>query len=184
MLTSFDYTLLIILGSSVLLSLMRGFVKEAMSLLAWVVSFVLARTFTPDLAPLLPSDIPSEGLRLVAAFLGIFLASWLMMTIIRITLSQFVEAIGLGSLDKLLGALFGALRGGLIVMVLVMLAGLTSLPQQDFWRNAMFSPLCEALALGLRDSLPEPMAKRIQFVTPQALPAGTVLPPAESSVTP
>ena len=72
--TVFDYVVLVIMGLSVLLSILRGFVREALALASWLVAFFVAKLYTLELAPLLPQSIPNQSLRLLAAFLILFLA--------------------------------------------------------------------------------------------------------------
>lgn len=161
--TSFDYVVLGVLGLSILISVVRGGVREIISLAAWILAFILARTYTTDLAAHLPKDIPTTEMRYLAAFIGIFLGVWLLSAIIRITFSHFIQASGLTGVDRLVGAVFGALRGSLIVISLVLLSGLTQLPTTLMWRNAMFSPICEATAQALLPLLPEELAQRIHY---------------------
>ena len=161
--TVFDYAVLVILGVSILLSVMRGFLREVMALLAWVVAFWVANLYTASLAPMLPASIPSAELRLLAAFAVLFLATLLVMTLISITVSQFLKAIGVGTWDRALGAVFGFTRGVIIVLVLVLLSGLTSLPKQPIWKNAMLSSPLEALVMSFKPWLPLELAKRLNY---------------------
>ncbi|MEK9826324.1 MAG: CvpA family protein, partial [Methylotenera sp.] len=80
--TAFDYTVLAILGLSIIFSVMRGLVKEVLSILAWFVAFYVGRTYTDQMLPLMPTDIPSESLRTLAAFLVLFLATLLLATLL------------------------------------------------------------------------------------------------------
>ena len=66
--TSFDYSILALIACSVLLSIMRGFVKELLSILAWVVSFIVAKLYTVQLSNLLPDSIPNDSLRYLVNF--------------------------------------------------------------------------------------------------------------------
>ena len=161
--TVFDYAVLGIIGISILLSVMRGFLREIMALLAWVVAFWLASVFTDQLAPLLPAAIPSPELRYLAAFVLIFLGVLLIMTVIAIAVSQLLKAIGVGPLDRAFGALFGFARGILIVLVLVLLSGLTNLPKQPLWKNAMLSSPLEALLMQAKPWLPVELTKRLNY---------------------
>lgn len=161
--TSFDYAVLAILGLSMLLSMMRGFVREVLSLAGWVAAFFVAKIYTVELLPLLPESIPTESLRYLAAFLILFLATLLVCSLLTITITQLFRKIGLGWLDRTLGAVFGMARGILILGVLVLLAGLTSLPQDPRWHNAMFSAPLEAMVNNLLPWMPEQIAKRIKY---------------------
>ncbi len=161
--TVFDYVVLVIIGLSILLSVMRGLVQEVLALAAWVLSFWLASEYAAQGARWMPVGLPSDTMRYVAAFLAIFCAVWLFSAVVRITLNQFLKTTGLKPLDRMLGAGFGFLRGVLLVLMLVLVAGMTHLPQSQDWRNAMFSPLCEDAALRVKPWLPAGLASRIHF---------------------
>lgn len=161
--TVFDYVVLTIVGLSVLLSVIRGLVREVLALLAWVVAFVVANLLAEDLAALMPAEIESLELRLLAGFAAAFFVALLATSLAAIAASQLVKKAGLGIEDRVLGALFGFARGGLIVMVLVLLAGLTSLPREEVWRNAVLSPPLEAVAGQVKYWLPANLSRRIAY---------------------
>lgn len=161
--TGFDYAVLAIVGISVLISMMRGFVREVLALAGWVAAIVIARFYAAELAPLLPQAIPSEALRVLAAFVLLFLSTLLVCSLLAIALSQVFRKTGLGWLDRGLGALFGVARGVLIVGVLVLMAGFTALPKETIWRNAMFSAPLEAMVIALLPWLPGDVAKHVQY---------------------
>ena len=161
--TVFDYAVLAVIGISILLSVLRGVVREVLALLSWVVAFWIASAFGPDVALMLPKDVPGDAVRLLAAFAGLFFASLLLMSLVTIAAAELISTLGLAPLDKGLGAVFGLIRGMLVVCVLVMLGGMTALPHQPAWQNAMFSPPLEAMVLNLKVWLPEDFARRIRF---------------------
>lgn len=161
--TVFDYVVLVIIGLSLLLSVMRGLVREALALAGWLIAFAVAIVYTADLAPLLAGAIDSHALRLLAAFIILLVAVLLIMGLVSLVISKLVKTVGLTTLDRCLGAFFGLARGLLIVMVLVLLAGLTALPRQEFWRNAVFSTPLETAATSLKIWLPEDLSKRIRY---------------------
>ena len=161
--TVFDYVVLVIMGLSVLLSILRGFVREALALASWVVAFFVAKLYTLELAPLLPQSIPSQSLRLLAAFLILFLAALLICSLLAIALSAVFKRAGLGWMDRCLGALFGLARGIIIVGVLVLLGGLTTVPKDVRWRNAMFSAPLEAMVINVLPWFPNDIAKHVKY---------------------
>ena len=161
--TALDWAVLAILGMSVLLSVIRGLVREVLALLAWVVAFIAASLLAADLAALLPPEIPGEQLRLLAGFGAVFLAVMLLMSLLAIFISKLVKSAGLGVEDRVLGSVFGLVRGGMVVMVLVLLAGLTSLPRQPVWRESVLSDPLEALAGYIKGWLPVRLAQRITY---------------------
>lgn len=158
-----DYGVLAIIGISILLSIIHGLVRELMALAAWVVAFIAAQIYAPDVAPLMPAAITSAPLRVLAAFLAVFLTVLVLMSLLAKALSGVVKRVGLGTADRLLGAVFGFVRGLAIVMLVVLLAGLTMLPRQAAWRHAMFSPPLEALANVIKVWLPYDFSKHVNY---------------------
>ena len=161
--TVFDYAVLAIIGISILVSVLRGMVRELLALLSWVVALWLASAFAPDVALFLPKEVPNDMVRLLAAFAGLFFAVLLLMTLVTIAAAELISTLGLTPLDKGLGAVFGLARGVLIVLVLVMLAGMTALPREKAWRNAMFSAPLEAVVMQAKEYLPEAFRQRIHY---------------------
>ena len=160
--TWFDYGVLIVLGLSLVLSLTRGLIREVVSLLGWIAAFALSIMFSDTVAALLP---PSLGPMLAGllAYLLVFAGILLAAGFIGLILSMLVRASGFGLLDRLLGMAFGIARGAVIVVVIVMLAGLTPLPKEPFWRNAMLSGPVETVVIALRPYLPGGLAERIKY---------------------
>ncbi|MES1986749.1 MAG: CvpA family protein [Pseudomonadota bacterium] len=161
--TSFDYVALAIIGLSIILSVMRGFFREALAILGWVAAFVTAKTYANQILPMMPEDIPTESLRILAAFLVLFFATLLVATLLAIALSSVFKKMGLGWLNRLLGAFFGLARGILIVCIVVFLAGLTELPNDARWKNAMFSAPLEALVVSMLPWVPISIAKHVKY---------------------
>ncbi|MBX3663317.1 MAG: CvpA family protein [Burkholderiales bacterium] len=161
--TLLDYVVLTIIGFSVLLSVIRGLVREVLALAAWAVAFVAAWLLGGELATLMPEEIPTMELRLLAGFATVFFLALLAMSLVAIALSQLVKSAGLSVEDRMLGALFGLARGLLVVMALVLAAGATSLPAEPVWREAALRPLLERAALGIRDWLPPAIGQHIKY---------------------
>jgi membrane protein required for colicin V production len=161
--TSFDYIALAIVGLSIFMSVMRGFVREALALIGWVAAFLVAKTYTLELAPLLPKAIPTETLQYLAGFIILFLATLLITSLLAIALSQIFQKVGLSWLDRAVGAIFGTLRGVMIVGIIVFLCGLTDLPKNAAWRSAMLSAPLEAMVLSAMPWMPKAIADRVKF---------------------
>lgn len=161
--TLIDYVVLAIVGFSVLLSVLRGFVRELLALAAWAIAFIVARLFGGDLAAIMPAEIPGEELRWLAGFTTLFLSVLLVMSLVAVAASQLIKSAGLSVEDRLLGALFGLVRGAAVVVALALLAGATSLPQQQVWREAALRPLLELIALGVKGWLPPALAQHIKY---------------------
>jgi membrane protein required for colicin V production len=161
--TIFDYVVLFILVSSVVISTMRGLVKEILSLLGWVAAFIVANAFGAKLAPMLPSVIPGEALRLIVAFIALFLGVRVLMGLLALAIGALIEASGLSLADRGLGGLFGLGRGIVIVLAGVILCGMTSIPQQAFWKDALLSPMAETGARTVKPFLPAAFAQHVRF---------------------
>ena len=161
--TQFDYAVLAIIGVSMLVGVWRGVVSELLALVAWVAAFVAAQEFASTVVPWLFKWISDPGLCLVAAYAGIFVAVLLCFAILRLLVSLMLSAVGLALADRFLGACFGALRGVLIVLVVVMLAGVTSIPEKNFWRDAVLAPPLETVIIAGKRWMPVEMASRVKF---------------------
>ena len=148
-----DYAVLAVLGVSLVWSALRGVVREIMSLAGWVMAFLAASLFAGPLALALPAAIPGEPLRVLVAYVAIFVVVLVISGLTGLLLSKLVKVAGLGAADRLLGALFGLARGAVLVLVLALMAGLTSAPRQPFWRDSVAGAPLAAVALG-----PETMA--------------------------
>jgi membrane protein required for colicin V production len=161
--TIFDYVVLFILAASVVISTMRGLVKEILSLVGWVAAFVVANAFGAQLAPMLPSMIPGETVRMIVAFVVLFLGVRVLMGLLALAIAALIDAAGLAFADRGLGGLFGLGRGIVIVLAGVILCGMTSIPQQAFWKNALLSPMAETGARTVKPFLPAAFAQHVQF---------------------
>lgn len=161
--TIFDYAVLGVLLVSVLLSIFRGAVRELLSLVGWVVAFMAARSLSVDLVPMIPPSIEDESLRMSVAFVAIFLAVLIAMGLIAMLLSALIKTVGLGFIDRMLGSVFGLVRGLLIVLMVVLLAGMTTLPQEPLWQKALLSKTLETAAGLTLPWLPQELSKRIHY---------------------
>lgn len=161
--TIFDYLVLFVLVSSVVISTMRGLVKEILSLLGWIVAFVVANAYGARLAVLLPDVIPGETVRLIVAFIALFLGVRILMGLLSLALGALIEASGLSLADRGLGGLFGLARGIVIVLAAVILCSMTAIPQQAFWKDALLSPLAETGARTVKPFLPAALAQHLTF---------------------
>jgi membrane protein required for colicin V production len=161
--TLVDIGVAVIVGLSVLVSLIRGLVREVLALAAWIVAFLAANLLAAPVSSWLPDVMPTEELRLLAAFACVFVVVLLAMSVLAMLASKLVKSAGLGLEDRLLGGAFGFARGMLVVMVIVLLAGLTSLPRQAVWRNAVLSGPLETMAVHSKAWLPADLAQRITY---------------------
>lgn len=161
-----DFFILGLIGLSMLVSLWRGFIKEALSLVTWIAAFLVALSFSDLLAVRLEPWIELPSMRAAAAIAVLFIVVLLIGGLINYLIGELVRKTGLGGTDRVLGTVFGVARGVIIVGVLVMLAGLTALPQDPWWQDSELLPHFQRLALWLAEYLPDDMAGSIQFESP------------------
>ncbi|HFD79896.1 MAG TPA: CvpA family protein [Gammaproteobacteria bacterium] len=158
-----DYLLLAIIVISTLLSLWRGFVREALSLASWLAALWIAMLFFEDLAGWLATWIDTPSVRSAVAFAILFVSTVLVGGLVGYLAGQLVARTGLTATDRALGMVFGVARGVVIVAVLVMLAGLTTVPQDPWWSESLLLPHFQEMALWLRSFLPADIADHIQY---------------------
>lgn len=161
--TVFDYAVLTILGLSIILSVWRGAVRELLALASWVIAFLAAQAYAPAAAAYLPASVENASLRMLAGFAGVFLVVLVSMALAALAISKLVRAAGLGPVDRMLGAVFGLLRGMLVVLILVFVCGLTAAPRHPAWREAMLSAPLEAAASSVKAFLPDELSRRISY---------------------
>ncbi|WHI50035.1 CvpA family protein [Microbulbifer sp. MLAF003] len=136
-----DWTILAIVGISTLFGLSRGFVRETLSLLTWIAAFIVAMMFRDQLAPLLSNLVDTPSLQVIAAFAILFFGTLLAGAVLNMMLSAFVEATGLSGTDRVLGMVFGLVRGAIVVMALLILApALVPVEQDSWWSESVLIP--------------------------------------------
>jgi membrane protein required for colicin V production len=153
--TVVDVVILFVILLSALFSLLRGFVKEAVSLTTWLLAIWISSHFSSKLAPMLPMD--SEAVRQVAGFGLLFIMTLLIGVLVNIVIARFIKKTGLSSADRLLGVVFGLLRGVLIIVVFVVIGGMTPLPQQEWWQSSGLLKRFEGVAVMLKNYFPDDM---------------------------
>jgi membrane protein required for colicin V production len=158
-----DYAILGILLISSFISLVRGFVKEALSLVGWIMAFWISLSFAVPLSKLLAASMEDPTLRLIIAFIVLFILTLIVSAVINFFASRLVQRTGLTGTDRFLGVIFGFLRGALLVSVLVLLAGLTTLPKEPWWDDSLMLFRFQAIAMWIRELLPADVAASFNF---------------------
>ncbi len=167
--SAFDLAVIAILLVSFLLGIWRGLVYEVLSLIGWPIAFIVSKLYGGSLVMSLSGvsfmqKMP-EVSRIGIAYALIFITTLIVWGILVWLVARLVKAVGLGTIDKVMGGLFGLLRGGLILLALVWLAGLTHIPDQSAWRDAKMSKPLEKAALLTKIWLPDNIAQRIHYRT-------------------
>ena len=139
-----DAIILVVIAVSALLSVRRGFTREAFSLFSWVAAFIVARLFSPALAILLAEQVSTPSARLALAFAILFALTLAIGAMINHLLGELIRVTGLSSTDRLLGMVFGALRGVLLMVVLVAL-GRHLFAADPWWQESLLVPHLEMM---------------------------------------
>jgi membrane protein required for colicin V production len=161
--TALDYAFLAIMVISVGLGWWRGFVYELISFLGWVAAYFVARLFVGEVTDYVPDVVTSGATRTAVAYAALFMITLIACGMLAWLLSKLVKFAGMGLVDGFMGSLFGLLRGMLLVIIIVLLAGFTNLPKKPFWREAWSSKPLQSMALFTKDFLPENLAKKVAY---------------------
>jgi membrane protein required for colicin V production len=156
-----DFAMIGVMGLSGLVGLVRGLVREVLSLVSWGLAIWVGITFSSQTAVFLEQTIPSPAARTAAAFGILFLLTLMLAGMVGFLLTRMLETTGLSGIDRVAGLLFGVARGVLIIAVLVFLARETPLPKEAWWRESQLIPLFQSLALWLSSQIPPGFMKRV-----------------------
>jgi membrane protein required for colicin V production len=161
---AFDILLIVILAASAVFGAWRGFVREVLSLLAWVLAAVVAWMFADDFGGFFTSLSGEPALRQALAFVLLFVGVLVAGAVVSYLVHRaLVKGEFARWPNRVLGALFGLGRGVLIVTIAFLLAGLTAVPQQSWWRQAVLSPYFEQVAMFVSGYLPSDVARHIRY---------------------
>ena len=141
-----DWVIVGITVISSLISLRRGFFREVLSLLTWIAAVIIAWLFSGSLSLLFANYIETPSLRVIVAAAILFILTLITGGIINTLIGKLVEFSGLTGTDRSLGMVFGALRGGLLVVTLVGIASYLPVQQDAWWRDSVLVPHFELVA--------------------------------------
>lgn len=158
-----DVVILVVVGLSAFISLLRGFLREAVSLAGWILAIWVALSYTDEVASLLADHVEAASIRQGIAFVALFVSVLIGTALANYLLGLLVDKTGLTGTDRVLGVVFGIARGVLVVVILVVLAGLTDVPQDPWWQESMLLPRFEIIALDLKSVLPPDVAERLRY---------------------
>ncbi|ARP94281.1 CvpA family protein [Bordetella genomosp. 13] len=161
--TGFDFVVLAILAVSGVLGLVRGLLKELLSLIAYLAAFAAAIWWGPTVYVWLEPYIETTLLRMGVSYAAVFIVVLLGVGLVNMTLSALIRTTGLGPADHGLGGMFGLARGLLIILVLVAAAGYTPLPKEPWWEQAMFSHSAVEAVKHIKSWLPPSLAAYLPY---------------------
>ena len=150
-----DWIFVAVLLGSLLLGAWRGLVYEVLSLLSWIAAFVLAQWFAPGVAPKLPMAGASEAIRYAAAFALVFVLSVFVGGLLASLVKKLFAAVGLQPADRALGAVFGLLRGAVLLLAATVVIGMTPLRSDAWWQQSVGAGVTLAALTALKPVLPQ-----------------------------
>lgn len=157
--TFVDWTLIGILGLSFLIGVWRGLVYEVLSVFVWIAAFVLAQWFAPEVAIKLPMTGSAQSLRYAAAFVLVFVGTAFVAGLITQLIKKLVAAVGLRPVDRTLGAVFGLLRGAILLLAIAVVMNMTALRSQADWQASKGATMLTELLTKLKPLLPQEFGK-------------------------
>ena len=158
-----DYTIVGVILLSAVISLWRGFAREAISLVAWIAAVWVSLVYSSDLSQALAPHIALDSARSFVSYLTLFVATLIVGGLLNYLISHVINKGGLSVTDRFFGIFFGGARGIVLVAVVVLLCGLTALPNDPWWKESMLLPNFELLALWMREHLPDAMKNYFVF---------------------
>ena len=159
LLSAVDWILLAVLGLSLLLGFWRGIVQELLSLAGWVAAFYVSQMYAPQAAAWLPMAGSSQMLRYAAGFVVVFVAVLVATVLVSFVVKKLVSAVGLGPLDRLLGSVFGLMRGVVILLAVTILVGMTPMRETMAWKQAQGAIWLQKLLHVFKPVLPADFGK-------------------------
>jgi membrane protein required for colicin V production len=150
-----DWVMVALLLASFLLGAWRGLVYEVLSVISWVAAFVLAQWFAPRVATVLPMGGTAESLRYASGFLLVFLGVVFAGGLLAWITKKLVQAVGLRPIDRTLGAVFGLLRGAVLLLALAVVMNMTPLKSGDWWKESKGADISTSTLKALKPVLPE-----------------------------
>lgn len=152
-----DIGIIIVITISLLIGLFRGFVKEIVSLAAWVVAIWIGISFSRGFSVLLETIIEIPSVRIAVAFVILVAITLIISSVINYFVELMIEKVGLTGVDRFLGVVLGIARGIIVVALLIMFANMTPASELLLWRQSGLIPLFQTLALWLQEQIPQEM---------------------------
>jgi membrane protein required for colicin V production len=158
-----DIAIIALLAIYSIVGIIRGYSQEMYSLIAWLIGMIIAWFFSQDFAILLLEVFASPATRLAASFIALILITLLVAGVINMLLAGSVKKIGLTFLDRLGGLALGFGHGVVVAFVLVVVAGLTSLPKDRWWQESKYLPPFQSVAILIKENISSKLANSINY---------------------
>ena len=158
-----DFAIIALVFISLFIGLLRGFIKEAFSLVTWILAIWVGLSFSREFSRFLEQSISYPSARIAASFAILFVMTLVLGGMISFLLGVLVNKTGLTGTDRFIGMIFGVARGIVVVSIIIILAGLTPLPEDSWWKESKLIPPFQTLAIWLRDQVPSGVAGYINY---------------------
>ena len=158
-----DYVIVGLVSIGLIIGLLRGFSLEVFSIVFWVLATGVGLSFSREFSVFLESTVSNSLPKIAASFLSLFLITLIVGSLIRMLLGASIKKPELTFMDRLGGMIFGVVHGMVVVVVLVMLAGLTALPDDLWWKESKLLPPFQLCAIWLRDHIPSGLAEYVHY---------------------
>lgn len=161
---AFDYLLIVVLVTFAVTGALRGFVLEVLSLILWPLAAFIAWLFADGVAVWFKGWIGDPQLRTVAAFVAVFLAIFIVGTVMVYLIHRALPLRGaLRTPNVMMGGLVGIVRGAVIIVIVFLVGGITSLPERPWWRESLLAPYFQKAAVLASAYLPRDVARHIRY---------------------
>ncbi len=150
-----DIVLLAIIVVSTLVSLIRGFIREVLSLAAWVLAFWVAISFADRVSPSLMFMSESDIVRLITAFIVLFLVTLIAAALVNHLVGLLVTKTGLSGTDRVVGMMFGLVRGVALISVAMVVGLVAGVETEAWWQASKVVELLTPLAEWMRSYVGE-----------------------------
>ena len=164
-LTGLDLLIGGVIFISLLVGVFRGFIREVLSLVSWGLALWVGWRFFKPASAYLENMVSSEPVRQIAAFVFLFIAVLILLTVASHFLSKLFKVTGIAFIDRLFGALFGFGRGVLIMSIVVILGGATALPKESWWKDSVLAPQLQPVTDFLLGLMPDKVSGKFQADT-------------------
>jgi len=159
--TGVDFAVAGVLFVSVLFGFWRGLIYEVMALLGWPIAFLASKLFAGEFTSWWPAM--QAPFRVAASYAVVFIVVLIAWAVLTRLVSKLIKVVGAAWVDRVLGGLFGIIRGVFVVLILVWVVGLTNFSEHKYWREAIISKSLEDVALLTKSWLPDIVAQRIHY---------------------
>ncbi|WP_394753350.1 CvpA family protein [Crenothrix sp.] len=158
-----DNIIIAIIFICTLAGVVRGLVGEIMSLGGWMLSIGIGLSFNREFSVLLNLTVANPAVKVALSFVGLLIITSLMGNTINALLIDIIRGTNLSFFNRFWAMFLGSVHGILIVATLILLAGLSPLPSESWWNNALLIPPFQSLAIFMRDNIPSEMASYVNY---------------------